>query len=114
MDIVGLQTLINGSQGHYCTMWEGTFYCGTSDGFHYLRHKIMLTPDLLLKIKVAQLPIVSEMDYSSDPSKWLSVSELIDNHVTELPAEAGGRLERSGRPGRLDVGRPTGWVLPSG
>jgi hypothetical protein len=77
INIADLQALVNGAQGTRSTMWKGTFYCGTSDGFHFLKHRIKTRPDLFLKIKAAQLCIVAQIDYTSDESNWIEVSHMI-------------------------------------
>lgn len=80
-----LEQLLNSPRGAYSTMWRGTFYCGTSGDFHFLRHTIEMKRDLHLKIKTNDLPIQVVGKYPLDKSKWIEISSLV---LTNAPGQS--------------------------
>jgi len=79
-----LQQLVSGPRGKDSTMWRGTFYCGTAGDFHYVRHTVELSSDLLLKIKTNELQIAPIGKYPLDKSKWVEISSLV---LTSAPGQ---------------------------
>jgi hypothetical protein len=57
-------------------MWQGTFYCGTADGYHYLVHKTRLW-DRVLRIRVESLDIDNVQKFPLKEDQWQSIAELI-------------------------------------
>lgn len=72
----GLQQLLAGPQGTNSTLWRGTFYCGTSGEFHYLRHTTRFNGDELLKIKTNELPIRVLGRFPMEKSQWVPIASL--------------------------------------
>lgn len=58
-------------------LWLGTYYCGTEDGYHYIRHQRKYHNDIFMKIKTNEFSMVDTIEYTADKSKWFSVSKLI-------------------------------------
>jgi hypothetical protein len=56
-------------------MWQGTFYCGTADGYHYLVHKTRLW-DRVLRIRVESLDIDNVQKFPLKEDQWQSIAEL--------------------------------------
>jgi hypothetical protein len=72
---VELRDLIQGSKGVQSTMWRGTYYCGTKDGFHYLRHTLAMGRDQLLKIPTNDLPLAVIGKYPLPKAEWVILKE---------------------------------------
>lgn len=67
--------LINGPEGHSSTIWEGTYYCGTKNGYHYICHK-KRSGNLLLKIKTNDLRIKEIQEFPLDEMHWIDISYI--------------------------------------
>ena len=84
VQLVELQQLVSGPKGKNSTMWRGTFYCGTAGEFHYVRHTIELSSDLLLKIKTNELQIATIGKFPLERSKWVEISSVV---LTNKPGQ---------------------------
>lgn len=72
--------LINGAEGHSSTVWEGTYYCGTKNGYHYICHK-KRSGNLLLKIKSNDFRIKDVQEFPLDEKHWIDISYYFNDHT---------------------------------
>ena len=56
-------------------MWRGTYYCGTKDEFHYVRHTVAIGRDQLLKISTNDLPLDVIGKYPLPKAEWVILKE---------------------------------------
>jgi len=62
--------------GRHSTMWRGTFYSGTKDGFHYFYHTMELQQDVILKIRESDIDIPTKGEYPLPREEWIAVRDL--------------------------------------
>jgi len=72
-----LNILIYGPKGELSSMWRGSYYQGTKEGFHCFIHKIELNRDILIKVEESRLPISQKFDFTEDESKWVDARDYV-------------------------------------
>jgi hypothetical protein len=85
MSLMQLRKLVDGPSGRGATTWLGTFYCGTKNGYHYLRNRRFGDKDERLRVSTDQLTLPNSKDYPLKQSQWVEVSTTIMGE--EVPKE---------------------------
>jgi hypothetical protein len=73
--LVQLRKRIDSPFGRGATTWLGMFYCGTKNGYHYLRNRRFGDKDERFRVSTDQLTLPNSKNYPL--KKWVEVSKII-------------------------------------